>query len=130
MVRGLEDFYHLVDKLYLNTSNLISRGMGWVEPRWDNPDRSDISNSTTFGTYFFLLTTLGGLAGLLRYHSKKHRPLLYPVLIYLGILVLFSTTRNTNRLLSEHFAIFYLAVLLPRIFGWFRERFSGRALSQ
>jgi hypothetical protein len=127
MVGSLEDFYHLVDKLYINGSNLISRGAGWVEPPGSTTS-DNIRNSTTFGAYFYMVMALSGVVGLLRYHSKKHRALLYPVLIYLAILVLFSTTRNTNRLIAEHIAIFYTAVLLPCIIGWFRNRFSRTAL--
>lgn len=128
MIGSLEDFYHVVDKVYINASNLISRGAGWVEAPGSTAN-DNIRNSTTFGAYFYMLIVLTGLAGLLRYHSRKHRLFLMPVLIYLGILVLFSTTRNTNRLLSEHLMIFYTAVLLPRIVHWFRARFSAPELS-
>ncbi len=120
-VGNFKDLSSLVDKLYINASMLCSRGAGWVEPPGSTTSEN-IRHSTTFGAYLYLVTVLSGLVGLLRYHSRDHIPLLYPALIYLGLLVLFSTCRNTNRLLAEHVALFYMAVLLPRIVVWFRSR--------
>lgn len=119
-----EEFRKLVDKLYLNGSMLCSRGAGWVEAGGSKTSEN-IRNSSTFGGYFYMLIALAGLVGLLRYHSREHRALLYPALVYLGFLVLFSTCRTTNRLLAEHIAIFYAAVLLHRIIGRFRARRDG-----
>ena len=127
LVWSREDLYHLVDRLYINGSMLFSIGGGWVEPASSSVSEN-IRNSSSLGAYQYLLTALCGLVGMLRYHSRKHRLFLYPVLIYLGIIVLFSTTRNTNRLLAEHIAIFYSALLLMRIIGWFKNRFSGAEL--
>ena len=120
MIRELKDFYHLADRMYINVSMLFSRGVGWVEPS-SSMTSENIRNSSTLGAYLYMLTALSGLVGLLRYHSREHRVLLYPVLIYLGLLVLFSTCRNTNRLLAEHLAIFYSAFLLMRIIRYFRR---------
>ncbi len=120
VIRELRDFYLLVDRMYINISMLFSRGAGWVEPS-GSMTSENIRNSSTLGAYLYMLTALGGLVGLLRYHSRKLRALLYPALIYLGILVLFSTCRNTNRLLAEHLAIFCSAFLLMRIIRYFRR---------
>ncbi len=121
VIKDFRDFYHVVNKLYLNGSMLCSRGAGWVEAGGSGTSEN-IRDSSTFGAYLYLLTALAGFFGLLRYHSREHRALLYPALVYLGLLVLFSTCRTTNRLLAEHIAIFYLAVLLYRIVGRLRAR--------
>lgn len=120
-IGDLRDFTHVVDKLYVNGAMLCSRGAGWVEPPGSRTS-DNIRNSTTFGAYMYMLTALAGLVGLLRYHSREHRVLLLPSLVYLGFLVLFSTCRTTNRLLAEHIVIFYLAILLSLVVGRFRAR--------
>ncbi len=120
MIGSLEKMYQLVDRLYINGSMLFSIGGGWVQST-SSTANENIRNSSSFGAYLYMVIVLGGLVGMLRYHSKKHRLFLYPVLIYLGIMVLFSTTRNTNRLLAEHIAIFYSAFLLMRIIRRFRK---------
>ena len=118
------EFRKLVDKLYLNGSMLGSRGAGWVEAGGSETSEN-IRNSSTFGAYLYLLTALAGVVGLLRYHSREHRALLYPALVYLGFLVFFSTCRTTNQVLAVHIAIFYMAVLLHHIIGRFRARRDG-----
>ena len=121
VIRCPADFYRLVDKTYVNAAGLVSRGAGWIQPAGSETSEA-IRNSTTFGAYFYLVVALGGLVGVLRHHSSRHGPFLRPALIYLGILVLFSTARNTNRLLAEHIAIFYSALLLVWIARWLRSR--------
>ncbi len=129
VVRELEGLYLFVDKIYVNAASIPSRGAGWVEPSGSVVDEK-IRNISMFGNYFYMVTVLCGLVGMLRYHSKEQRLLLLPALIYLGLLVLFSTCRNSNRLLAEHIAIFYAAILLTRIFSRLTKRYSGEARSR
>jgi hypothetical protein len=114
-------FFLLIDKIYVNASQLISRGGSWVEAGGSETSES-IRNSSTFGAYIYVFTAIAGVVGLLRCRRSEQRVFLMPALIYLGILVLFSTVRSTNRLLGEHLAIYYASALIIMISGRFRRK--------
>jgi hypothetical protein len=119
-ITGLSDIYLLVDSIYTNAFNLLTRADSWVQAPGSKVS-DNISNSTTFAAYSYVLTALTGLVGILRYRAKEHRVLLRPGLVYLGILLLFSSVRSSNRLLAEHLIIFYSSIVLVAVFSSLRK---------
>lgn len=100
-----------VHKLYYNASTLLRKGWAGSIDGAGGQKR----NSNYIVAYAYLFVMICGLLGLARFYEKHHRPLVWPIMSYIVLLIPLCNVRLGHRIFIEPLWVLYSAVLLARI---------------
>lgn len=100
-----------VHKLYYNASTILRKGWTGTISGDDGRQRRNINYIAAYGYLFVMIC---GLLGLARYYEREHRPLVWPILGYIFLLIPLTNVHLKQRIYIEPLWILYTAVFLTR----------------
>lgn len=95
--------------IYDSANDVVTRGPIEGDGGWSGPIMSEKS---AFGRYCYVIIMLLGFIGLARYYRREHGTSALPILIYIAILVVFSSFEIRLRAALEPLLIAYAGMLL------------------